>query len=275
MTGALGQLGAAFVAQLSRSTHVVGVDMDTLDITREDDVAALAREMRPSAIINCAAFNDVDGAELAADQARLVNTEAVWNLARVAREFGATLVHFSTDFVFDGTKSEPYAEDDSPAPKSVYGMSKLLSEEAAASAERHYVLRLSSLYGGHTRKSGVDWMLQQASNGKPVGAFADRTVSPSYVPDVVRITLALLERRAPYGLYHCGSTGWCTWGELAAHILERVGRPDLLQAVPFVPSDFRAIRPRHCALANRRLESEGLQPLHWQAALDEYLKARD
>jgi dTDP-4-dehydrorhamnose reductase len=272
VTGALGQLGAACVAQLSGSTQVVGVDMDTLDITREADVAAFARELRPSLIINCAAFNEVDGAELAPDQARLVNTQAVWTLARAARESGATFVHYSTDFVFDGNNTEPYTEEEAPAPNSVYGTSKLLSEEAAASVERHYVLRLSSLYGGHTGKSGVDWMVRQASHGQPVRAFADRTVSPSYVPDVVRITLALPDRGAPCGLYHCGSTGWCTWAELAAHILDRVGRPDLLQAVPFVPSDFRAIRPRHCALANRRLEREGLRPLHWRAALDEYLK---
>ena len=246
--------------------------MDKLDITHEADVAAFVRELCPSLIINCAAFNDVDGAELAPEQTRLVNTEAVWALARVSRAFGATLVHYSTDFVFDGTKNEPYVEEDSPAPKLVYGASKLLGEEAAASAGPHYVLRLSSLYGGHAPRTGVDWMLRQARDNQPVRAFADRTVSPSYVPDVVRLTLALLERRAPYGLYHCGSTGSCTWSELAAHILERLGRPDLLHAVPFVPSDFRAIRPRHCALANRKLEHEGLQPLDWRAALDEHLR---
>jgi dTDP-4-dehydrorhamnose reductase len=271
VTGALGQLGTAFVAQLSRSTHVVGVDMNNLDITREADVMAFARDMRPTVIINCAAFNDVDGAELAPEQASLVNTAAVWTLARAARAMGATFVHYSTDFVFDGVKEEPYVEQDPPAPKSAYGRSKLDGEEAAASVERHYILRLSSLYGGHTRKTAVDWMLQQARNGQPVRAFADRTVSPSYVPDVVRITLALIERRASFGLYHCGSTGSCTWSELATHILERVGRPDLLQAVPFVPTAYRAIRPRHCALANQKLEREGLKPLGWQAALDDYL----
>jgi dTDP-4-dehydrorhamnose reductase len=275
VTGARGQLGAACVAQWSGSAHAVGVDMDTLDITREADVASFTRRMRPSLIINCAAFNDVDGAERAPEQARLVNFEAVRTLARVAEECGATLVHYSTDFVFDGTREEPYVEEDLPAPTSVYGSSKMLGEGAAASVERHYVLRLSSLYGGHTRKSGVDWMVRQASLGQPVRAFADRTVSPSYVPDVARITMALVERRAPYGLYHCGSTGWCTWSELAAHVLERVGRPDLLQAVPFVPSEYRAVRPRHCALANRRLGREGLAPLHWRAALDHYLRCRD
>ena len=271
VTGALGQLGAALVAQLSQSTHVVGIDMNNLDITRVAEVTAFARDMRPSHIINCAAFNHVDGAEGAPEQARLVNSEAVLTLARVAREFSAMLVHYSTDFVFDGIKDEPYVEEDTPAPKSVYGTSKLLGEEAAASVDHHYVLRLSSLYGGHTRRTGVDWMLQQAKDGQPVRAFADRTVSPSYVPDVVRITLALLERSAPYGLYHCGSSGSCTWAELAAHVLASVGRPDLLRAVPFVPSGFRAVRPRHCALANHKLENLGLQPLHWKTALDDYL----
>jgi len=274
VTGALGQLGAAYVGQLSGSTHVVGVDVDTLDITREAALTLFTRELRPSLIINCAAFNDVDGAELAPERASLVNTQAVETLAHVAQELGATLVHFSTDFVFDGTKKEPYTEADTPAPQSAYGRSKLLGEEAASLVERHYVLRLSSLYGGYTRKTGVDWMLWQVDQGHCVSAFADRTVSPSYVPDVVRITLALLEGRAAYGLYHCGSTGCCTWSELAAHILERSGRSDLLRAVPFVPSDFRAIRPRQCALANNKLEHLGLRPLHWRASLDEYLAGR-
>jgi dTDP-4-dehydrorhamnose reductase len=271
VTGSLGQLGAAFVRELSGPAHVEGVDIDILDITRKVDVAAFARDLRPTLLINCAAFNDVDGAELAPEQARLVNTEAVWTLARVAREVGATLVHYSTDFVFDGTQEAPYVEEDAPAPRSVYGMSKLLSEEAAASVERHYVLRLSSLYGGHTRKTGVDRTMEQAICGQPVQAFADRTVSPSYVPDVVRTTLALVERGARFGLYHCGSTGWCTWSELAAHILERLGRPELLRSVPFTPSDYRAHRPKHCALANLRLEREGLQVLHWRVAVDDYL----
>ena len=271
VTGALGQLGAAFVAQLSRSTHVTAVDLNNLNITREAEVMVFARDMRPTHIINCAAFNDVDGAEGEPAQARLANTDAVLTLARVAREFSATLVHYSSDFVFDGIKDEPYAEGDTPAPKSVYGTSKLLGERAAATVDRHYVLRLSSLYGGHTRKTGVDWILQQAKNGQPVRAFADRTVSPSYVPDVVRITLALLDRGAPYGLYHCGSSGSCTWAELAAHVLARVGRPDLLQPVSFVPSGFRAVRPQHCALANQKLERLGLQPLHWKVALNDYL----
>jgi dTDP-4-dehydrorhamnose reductase len=273
VTGALGQLGAAFLAQLPPG-RVVGVDIDTLDITREADVAAFVRDMRPSLIINCAAFNDVDGAELSPGRAALVNTEAVWTLAHAAREVGATLVHYSTDFVFDGASDTPYVEEDTPAPKSVYGTSKWLGEQAAASVEHHYVLRLSSLYGGHTRKAGVDWILQKAGDDQPVRAFFDRTVSPSYVPDVVRMTLALVERGAPCGLYHCGSTGWCTWSELAAHILQRVGRPDLLQPIPFANSAPGATRPRHCALANQRLEREGLQPLHWRTALDDYLTRR-
>jgi dTDP-4-dehydrorhamnose reductase len=113
VTGALGQLGAAFLAHLPPG-RVVGVDIDTLDITREADVAAFVRDMRPSLIINCAAFNDVDGAELSPGRAALVNTEAVWTLARAAREVGATLVHYSTDFVFDGASDTPYVEEDTP-----------------------------------------------------------------------------------------------------------------------------------------------------------------
>ena len=197
VTGAKGQLGAAFMTRLAPDGHTTGIDVDDVDLAN----AALVREfvlaLRPTAIINCAAFTDVDGADSRPLDAYRVNAESVWCLAGLASELDAVLVHYSTEFVYDGTLDRPYTEEDDTAPQSVYGMTKLVGERFALSAPRSYALRLSSLYGGHTRRTTVDWILRQAQTGQPVTAFTDRTVSPSYVPDVVEATLELLVRERP------------------------------------------------------------------------------
>ncbi|HOG27837.1 MAG TPA: dTDP-4-dehydrorhamnose reductase [Vicinamibacterales bacterium] len=274
VAGSKGQLGAAFVSRLSREGEVTAVDLDELDLTEPARVRDAVRSSGPSLILNCAAFNDVDGAEARPLEAYRVNAEAAWTLAGLARDLGAVLVHYSSEFVFDGRLDRPYAEDDEPAPQSVYGATKLAGERFAAAAPKHYVLRLSSLYGGHTGRTTVDWFVRQASAGGPVRAFADRTVSPSYVPDVVRATLDLVGRGAPFGLYHCGSPDWCAWADIAGHILAACGRPELLEAVPFAHAPGRAARPRHCAMSSAKLGSVARAPRDWRTALDDYLAGR-
>jgi dTDP-4-dehydrorhamnose reductase len=272
VTGSKGQLGKAFIDRLSVDCAVTGVDLDELDVADRIRVREFVRGRRPATIINCAAFTNVDGAESQPLDAIRANAEAVWNLARLADEFGAALLHFSTEFVWDGELDRPYAEDDEPAPKSVYGITKLLGERFALAAGRTYVLRLSSLYGGHTGRTSVDWIIRQARANLPVTAFSDRTVSPSYVPDVVSASLELLGSGAPFGLYNCGSSDWCAWAGLAAHVLGTIGRPDLLEPVPFVPQPGRAVRPKNCTMSSAKLGRQvTVPPRSWRAALSDYL----
>jgi dTDP-4-dehydrorhamnose reductase len=271
VTGADGQLGAAFVNRLSGVARVTGVDIGTLDLTSATRVREFVRECRPTLILNCAAFNDVDGAETRPLEAFRVNAESVWTLASLANECDALLVHYSTEFVYDGRLERPYTEDDDPSPQSAYGLSKLLGERLALTASRSYVLRLSSLYGGHTKRTTIDWIDRQARAGQRVTAFADRTVSPSYVPDVVEATLDLVARSAPFGLYNCGSSDWCTWADVAQRILLARGRPDLLDRMPFVAAPGRAPRPRNCAMSSARLCAVARPPRTWAEALDHYL----
>jgi len=271
VTGSDGQLGTAFVNRLSASVPVTGVDLGSLDLTSPARVRECVRDCRPTLVINCAAFNDVDGAEARPLEAYRVNAEAVWTLAALANELDALLVHYSTEFVYDGCLDRPYTEDDDPSPQSVYGMTKLAGERFAAAARRNYVLRLSSLYGGHTRRTTIDWIERQARAGQRVTAFSDRTVSPSYVPDVVEATLDLLAGPAPFGLYNCGSSDWCTWADVAERVLQARGRPDLLDRVPFAAAAGRAARPRHCAMSSGRLCRHAAHPRTWAAALDDYL----
>ena len=272
VTGSKGQLGAAFMARLAADVQVTGIDVDDVDLADPALLREFVLTCRPTVIINCAAFTDVDGAEARPLDAYRVNAEAVWCLASLARELEAVLVHYSTEFVYDGKLDRAYTEVDEPAPQSVYGMTKLAGERFALGAHRTYALRLSSLYGGLTRRTTVDWMLRQAQSGQPVTAFTDRTVSPSYVPEVVEASLELLLNEAPFGLYNCGSVDWCSWADVAEQVLAACGRPELLERVPFVAQPNRAVRPRNCTMSSARLRAQvGAAPGRWSDALSDYL----
>jgi dTDP-4-dehydrorhamnose reductase len=190
----------------------------------------------------------------------------------VATEIGATLVHFSTDFVFDGVTSRPYVEDDTPNPRSTYACSKLLGEWLAQETPQHYVLRVESLFGGAQVRSSVDRMLASIRAGEEVRAFVDRMVSPSYVPDVVTATAALVERGSPYGLYHCVNTGWTNWAALAREIAGLAGRPGApIREVRMADAGLAASRPQFAALSNDKLSREGIVMPTWQDALRRYV----
>jgi dTDP-4-dehydrorhamnose reductase len=192
--------------------------------------------------------------------------------ARAAAAVDATLVHFSTDFVFDGEATRPYTETDQPNPKGTYAASKLLGEWLALGATRAYVLRVESLFGGPKAKSSVDLLLGAIRAGTEARAFVDRVVSPSYAEDVVTATAALLERRAPAGLYHCVNSGHATWLALARVLAELVGRP----GAPITPIEMKALRlkaprPLFAALSNAKLERAGVPMPAWQDALRRYV----
>ena len=273
VAGAAGQLGAAITREFSRDCDVRPLGRPALDITNEAAAVATVSDVRPDVIVNCAAFNDVDGAEDDAQSALAVNGFGVLALARAAASRGATLVHYSTDFVFAGTSREPYVEEDVPEPRSTYGLSKLIGEWFASEAPAHYVLRVESLFGGPRAKSSVDRILSALLEGKPAHVFEDRTVSPSYVTDVATATKRLLTRRAPFGLYHCVNTGFTTWLGLAEAAAGLLGKLDAtLVGVKVADVRMRAERPQYCALSNRKLHDTGVPMPSWQDALRRYVE---
>jgi dTDP-4-dehydrorhamnose reductase len=229
---------------------------------------------RPDVVINCAAYNDVERAEDEPDKALTANAFAVRVLARAAHEIGATLVHYSTDFVFDGKTSRPYVEDDVPNPQSAYGQSKLLGEWFALEAPRAFVLRVESLFGGANAKSSIDRIAQAIAEGREANVFRDRIVSPSYVVDVAAATKALLARGEP-GLYHCVGTGHANWHEVGLEIARVMGkeREARLQPVSVADVPLRASRPQFAALCNDKLGRVVPLPT-WQDALRRYLSSR-
>lgn len=270
--GAGGQLGEAVTARLGADHEVVATTRRELDVTDGAAVGPRIAAIQPDVIVNCSAYTDVDRAEDEPVQAFTVNAMAVRWLARAADATGATLVHYSTDFVFDGQTDRPYAETDAPNPRGTYAMSKLLGEWFAAEASRHYILRVESLFGGPKARSSIDRIRDNILAGTAVRAFADRTVSPSFVDDVVTATVALIDRRAPAGLYHCVSSGWTTWVGVAEELARLLGRPDaVIEGVRMADLKMRVSRPLFAALSNAKLAAAGVPTPTWQQALHRYI----
>jgi dTDP-4-dehydrorhamnose reductase len=271
VTGAAGQLGSTVVAGMAASVELTPFTRADLDIANQAAVMDKVTSLRPDVIINCAAYNDVERAEDEAVAALSGNAMGVLALSRAAAAAGATLVHYSTDFVFDGETERPYAESDSPRPLSTYGMSKLLGEWFALELPAVYVLRVESLFGGRPAKSSIDKILAAIQAGQPVRVFADRTVTPSYVADVASATKALLAQRAPFGVYHCVNTGVTTWLGVAREAARLLGREAEIVPVSSDAVKLRAKRPRYCALSNQKLADLGVTMPTWQDALKAHI----
>ncbi len=271
VAGAAGQLGGAVTRRFAGAAEVVAMTRRDLDIGSEEDVRRAVRDTSPDVIVNCSAYNAVDQAEDEPLAALEANAFGVLALARAARAQGALLVHYGTDFVFDGVAATPYRETDEARPASNYGLSKLLGEWFAADAPAHYVLRVESLFGGERPRSSVDRILEGIGRGETVRVFVDRTVTPSYVDDVADATLRLIETRPEYGVYHCVNSGVTTWLGVAEEAARLLDREPALERVSVDAVQLRARRPKYCALSNEKLRRAGIEMPTWQEALARYI----
>jgi dTDP-4-dehydrorhamnose reductase len=251
----------------------------TLDVTDAASVTRTVTRVAPHLIVNCAAFNDVDGAEDRAADALAVNAFAVRNLARAAEDVGAMLVHYSTDFVFDGSANTPYTEDVRPSPRGTYAASKLLGEWFALEAPVAYVLRVESLFGTPAnwtgRRGTLDAIVANLEQGREVRAFTDRVVSPAYIVDVAEATRHLTTSKAAPGIYHCVNAGHATWYDVAREVAAIIGtaQPTLVP-VTVDQVKLKAQRPRFCALSTAKLTATGFTMPTWQDALRRWLVTR-
>jgi dTDP-4-dehydrorhamnose reductase len=276
--GGAGRLGAAVANELTGAGHdVAALTRTSLDIRVAAQVVAAFERLQPEAVINCSAWNAVDAAEADPATAFAVNAEGPSFLAQAARATGALLIHYSTDFVFDGESFEPYPEEEPTNPLSVYGASKIAGEHEVRGTHRHYILRLASLFGGsgvNGHRSTIDHIADSVVGNRIVRAIADRTVSPSYVPDVVYATRMLIEREAPYGTYHCVNSGHATWLELAEEVARQLDCVAHLEPVLAANLITAARRPRFCALSNGKLLRLGVRMPTWQTAIGRHLSSR-
>ncbi|MSO46116.1 MAG: dTDP-4-dehydrorhamnose reductase [Acidobacteria bacterium] len=275
VVGAAGQLGAAVVDRCRAAHDVVALDRRALDLADSRTVMTRVVALRPDVVVNCAAYNAVDAAEDHPIEALQANAFGVRALARAAIDCGACLVHYSTDFVFDGRGGRPYTEQDEPNPQGVYAASKLLGEWFAADVPEAYVLRVESLFGrapgGPPARGSAEAIIAALREGRVPLVFEDRTVSPTYIPDAAEATLALLEQRLPAGLYHLVCSGHATWLEFALEAARRLGVPPRVDAVKVADVALRANRPQYCALSNAKLAAQGIAMPTWSDALARYL----
>ncbi len=276
LLGSNGQLGNDLTIALSE--HDLRVfTREHFDVT--DHVAARVAliDVKPELILNTTAYHRVDDCETQPELAYGSNVFAVLNLVRVANELNATLVHISTDYVFDGRKRSPYTEDDLPFPLSIYGNSKLAGEYLVrTTAKKYFLIRSCGLYGkaGSRGKGGnfVETILKKAKSGDSMRVVNDQTVTPTSTASLAE-QIAELVRTQRYGLYHMTNEGQCSWYEFAAAICEIAGiKADI---APTTSELYKApaLRPQYSVLANSRLQEMGLNHMpHWRDALTRYIR---
>ncbi len=250
LTGAGGQLGHALSDEF-KDEHLIGLSHSELDITDRDAVARALSTHEPELLINAAAYTDVDGAESESGLAFRVNADGPKNLAALAARAGISLLHFSTDYVFDGNTDKPYTEDDTPCPASEYGRSKFAGEQAVREAsDSHFTVRTSWLY--HTTGHNfLGTMYELAKKGESIRVVNDQIGSPTFAPHLCRGIRSLLSGR-DFGIWHIAGTGAASWYELTVRFFHKLGVET--PVVPVTTDEFPrpAPRPRYSVLGTSR-----------------------
>ncbi len=278
--GSQGQLGRDLTPRLRGEVYPLTRTAGG-DLTRPDLLGETLRELHPTLVVNCAAYNFVDRAESEPEACFAVNTWGVRELARLCRDLDCVLVHFSTDHVFglDALRRTPWTESDTPGPVNVYGLSKLSGEYFVRSiCSKHLVIRTCGLYGLHGSggKGGnfVETMLKVASQNKPLRVVYDQCCTPTFTEDLAATTVALVNSGAT-GLYHVTNSGACTWYEFAQTIFEMAGLKADIKPISSDNYSAAARRPAYSVLESTALRSAGLEPMRpWRKALAAYLQAR-
>lgn len=254
---------------------IKGLTIKDVDITDFPKTRKVIEEYKPAIIINTAAYHNVPECEKNPEQTFLVNTIAVRNLANTCRLFNIKLIHFSTDYVFDGRKMRPYNEDDAPNPLNVYAISKLAGEFFVKLIPDYYVIRVASLFGttgclGKDKTNFVESMLKLTKNGKPLQVTSNITSSPTYTYDAALKIKEMLEHNYPSGIYHLTNSGYCTWYEFAQEIFKQSNIKVKIEPKQEQEEQAGVKRPLFSALASKKLTP--LRP--WPEALKHYLSSK-
>lgn len=270
--GSKGMLGGQLLKVFGNEAQ--GWDREDCDVRQFKDLTLKIQAFGPDAIINCVAYNDVDGAESNVEAANILNGELPGQLALISRELDVPVVHFSTNYVFDGKKGE-YKEDDVPSPLSVYAASKYKGEQLLQHrAEKFYLIRTAVLFGPpgestSSKRSFVDLMLDLSEKTDTIKAVNDEVNSVTYVNDLAQAVRILPAQKFPYGIYHFANLGSASWYDLAKEIFSITGKKINLEAVPSSAFKRYAPRPKKAVLLNTKFIA--FRP--WQVALKEYLSA--
>jgi dTDP-4-dehydrorhamnose reductase len=279
--GANGQLGTDVAAEYrEEGEETIGLTHGDIDISSLEPTRAALRGFRPEIIVNTAAIHNVENCEKEPSRAYEVNAIGSRNLAIVARELDAKLVHVSTDYVFDGSKKQPYVEDDRAAPLNVYGNTKLAGETFLQGlGDKYFIVRTSALYGrSPCRAKGgrnfVELMLKLAAERNELRVVDDEVVSPTSTAELAK-QIAILSRTNHYGLYHATAEDSCSWYEFATKIFELEGVKTKLNVASANEFPSKVARPKYSVLENHALKTIGLNSFQpWEQGLRSYLKVR-
>lgn len=251
--GAEGQLGKQFQKELKlRGVKYIALDKIDCDITQFDNVNRIIDTISPELIINCAAYNSVDNAELNADLAYMVNYKAVENIAKICNRDGIFFVHYSTDYVFDGQKGDLYFEDDITNPLNVYGKSKLAGERAILDILTNYLIIRPSWVYGEGNQSFIVNLLKWASMSRVIKISSDQVSIPTSTYDIVQVTLDLIDKQKT-GLFHVTNSNYCSRYEWSRFILEALNMNNIVIPVSIFTFESSAQRPLFTPMSNDKV----------------------
>lgn len=272
LIGGSGILGSEVLRQLQVGDFDYAAPRSSdLDFRKKGNLENYISNLKPNWIINCAGWTNVEEAEDSFEAARELNEVAVKTLAQSANKFGCLLIHISTDYVFDGSSSEPYDEEAPVNPVNKYGESKLLGEQAILEVipTTSFIIRTSWLYSAKG-KNFVKTMAKKALHDEISRVVDDQVGSPTSAQDLARGITSLIAHQPAPGIYHYSNTGSCTWYELACSIYTKVGAPStLVEPIPSTSLNLKAKRPKFSLLSKEKWKSSGLSEIpNWESSLD-------
>lgn len=272
--GSKGQLGTDLMKTLAKEHETVGLTHQDIEVTDYNSCQIL-KINQPDVVINTAAFHKTDQCEDDPIKTFAVNAIGARNVAMVSKEIEAITVFMSTDYVFDGSKNEPYMEEDVPNPINTYGISKLAGELYTRQNPKHYIIRVASLFGaaGASGKGGnfVETMIAKAKKKEPISVVDDMWMSPTYTRDAAFAMKRIIDARLPFGIYHVTNQGFCTWFQFAEEIFKITGLTPDLKPIKTDQLQMKAKRPRFSALKSVKLQNYGIKMRSWREALRDYL----
>jgi len=273
VTGYNGQLGFDIGRQAETyDVEIIGIDINDLDITKEQEVYNFIAEHKPDAIIHCAAYTAVDKAEDDQEQCWTVNVEGTRHLAQAARNVNAKFMYISTDYVFDGEGTDEFIEADKPEPVGYYGLTKYEGEKVIQSIfDEYFIVRISWVFGINGNNF-VKTMLKLAESRDVLNVVADQIGSPTYTFDLARLLLDMIQTNQ-FGIYHATNEGFISWQEFAQEIFKLTGKNVTVNGITTDEYPTRAVRPKNSRMLKQKLVEAGFAPLpNWKDALQRYLK---
>ena len=274
LLGHKGMLGSDLLLKLSAEHEMVGMDKEEIDIVSANECKGAIKDIGPDLVINAAAYTNVDGCETAKDECFAVNAEAVKNIVGACRDKDIRIIHFSTDYVFDGAAKQPYKEDHQCNPINTYGASKMAGERYLRSLSENYILIRTAWLYGVNGKNFVQTILEKVKTTKKLTVVDDQTGSPTFTKDLAAAVDLLIEHNAK-GIFHITNRGSCSWYQFALKILQEAGIHDI-DVTPIKSDQLQrpAKRPAYSVMSMQKfIQTTGKTMQPWQLGLQDYLES--